>query len=329
MAAMSYLSVIERYNECESLIDELLASILIGIGDDAFGLLDTSVQVKNQQVPRFDSLVMNYPFVDLLYLLDKQGTQLSEDISVKNQQVRSLGTGQNCDRSQRPYFRHLTSETGLYVTRPYLSHSTGLCLSASLIIRRACGEEAILVLDVDLSRLIEFMMGDSARRKMSPLFKTVYCFIVIGLFILVLALMRTVALDTLALISSDYAGDPLKPFSIIIYLTLALAIFDLGKTILEEEVLMHKDIFRHSSTRRTITRFISTILIAISIEALLTMFKASLGQEQYMQPAILMLVTVVGLLIGLGVYVYLGAKAEKLLTELQTDKMACRTSNKS
>lgn len=84
---------------------------------------------------------------------------------------------------------------------------------------------------------------------------------------------------------------------------------------------MHKDIFRHSSTRRTITRFISTILIAISIEALLTMFKASLGEQQYMQPAIWMLLAVVGLLIGLGVYVYLGAKAEKILTGLQLDKM--------
>jgi hypothetical protein len=99
-----------------------------------------------------------------------------------------------------------------------------------------------------------------------------------------------------------------------------LAVFDLGKTILEEEVLMHKDIFRHSSTRRTITRFISTILIAISIEALLTMFKASLGEIEYLQSAILMMLAVVGLLIALGLYVYLGAKAEMLLTHNQNFK---------
>ena len=327
MATMSYLSVIERYNECEPLINELLASLLIGIGDDGFALLKVDAKPASPcgQVPRFNSLVMNYPFVDLLYVLDKHGIQLSDDISVKNKQLKPLGSGKGCDRSQRPYFRHLTTETGFYVTGPYLSHSGGLCLSASLVVRRACGQEAILVLDVDLSRLIEFMMGDSARRRASPLFKSVYCLIVLGLFILVLALMRTVVLDTAALIASTYGeGDPLQPFSIIIYLTLALAIFDLGKTILEEEVLMHKDIFRHSSTRRTITRFISTILIAISIEALLTMFKASLGETQYMLPAIGMLVAVVGLLIGLGVYVYLGAKAERILTGLQLDKMGQR-----
>ncbi|MBB1355565.1 general glycosylation pathway protein, partial [Pseudoalteromonas sp. SR45-5] len=90
-------------------------------------------------------------------------------------------------------------------------------------------------------------------------------------------------------------------------------VFDLGKTILEEEILMHKDIFRHSSTRRTITRFISTVLIAISIEALLTMFKAALGQSEYLMPAIAMMLAVVGLLIALAIYVYLGAKAETLL----------------
>ena len=115
------------------------------------------------------------------------------------------------------------------------------------------------------------------------------------------------------MVTSEQAhSDPLKPFTIIIFVTLALAIFDLGKTILEEEILMHKDIFRHSSTRRTITRFISTILIAVSIEALLTMFKAALGQTEYVMPAVLMMFAVVGLLIALAIYVYLGAKAEDI-----------------
>jgi len=47
------------------------------------------------------------------------------------------------------------------------------------------------------------------------------------------------------------------------------------------------------------------------------MFKASLGEKQYLQPAIMMMLAVVGLLVGLGIYVYLGAKAEKLLTQNQ------------
>jgi len=103
---------------------------------------------------------------------------------------------------------------------------------------------------------------------------------------------------------------------VIIFLTLALAVFDLGKTTIEEEVLMHKDIFRHSSTRRTITRFIAAILIAVSIEALLLMFKSALGDGHNIMAAVWMMFSAVGLLVGLGIYVYLGARAESQLKSM-------------
>jgi len=82
-------------------------------------------------------------------------------------------------------------------------------------------------------------------------------------------------------------------------------------------VLMHKDIFRHSSTRRTITRFIAAILIAVSIEALLLMFKSAIGDGHQLYEAVLMMLSAVGLLVGLGVYVYLGARAEATLTAMK------------
>ena len=109
----------------------------------------------------------------------------------------------------------------------------------------------------------------------------------------------------------------LKPFGVIIFLTLGLAVFDLGKTTLEEEVLMHKDIFRHNSTRRTITRFIAAILIAVSIEALLLMFKSALGDGELLIQAVWMMLAAVGLLIGLGLYVFLGARAEASLINMK------------
>ena len=138
----------------------------------------------------------------------------------------------------------------------------------------------------------------------------------------VAAIMLYVAFESLLgvfPIESHEGHPPYKLFEIIIFITLSLAIFDLGKTILEEEVLMHKDVFRHSSTRRTITRFLAAILIAVSIEALLTMFKASLGSIEHMTSAVYMMLSVVGLLLALGGYVYLGAKAERILLKNQVD----------
>tara|TARA_Y100000782_G_scaffold53925_1_gene60084 strand:- start:13415 stop:13654 length:240 start_codon:yes stop_codon:yes gene_type:complete len=59
-------------------------------------------------------------------------------------------------------------------------------------------------------------------------------------------------------------------------------------------------------------------LIAVSIEALLTMFKAALGQVEYVIPAVLMMFAVVGLLLTLALYVYLGAKPEDVLMQGST-----------
>ena len=186
----------------------------------------------------------------------------------------------------------------------------------ALLARGVPERDACLVLDVDLTAIIEFLMGDALRRRFQPMFKTVYSIFVIGLFLVVAALLTTAFREMATFIISDSESKVhnLKPFGVIIFLTLGLAIFDLGKTTLEEEVLMHKDIFRHSSTRRTITRFIAAILIAVSIESLLLMFKAALGESDQLIKAVWMMLASVGLLVGLGIYVYLGAKAEVNLT---------------
>lgn len=317
MASMSYLSVIERYHEYETLVHELLESILTGMSDTQL-FANTGKAIKV-----FSEVAARYPFVELMYLLDNAGRQISPNLALINQQVKLLSVGESPDRSQRPYYLNVRDKTGTQITQPYLSNASGqLCLSASLALTLPAGQKGYVVVDINLTRLIEFMMGDSTRRKVTPLFKAVYALLVAGLFVIVAVLMLIATRDIwhLLVLGSDLQHDSLKPFGIIIFITLALAVFDLGKTILEEEVLMHKDIFRHSSTRRTITRFISTILIAISIEALLTMFKASLGEIEYLQSAILMMLAVVGLLIALGLYVYLGAKAEMLLTHNQNIK---------
>jgi len=48
----------------------------------------------------------------------------------------------------------------------------------------------------------------------------------------------------------------------------------------------------------------------VSIESLLLMFKAALGEGDGILAAVAMMATVAALLIALGVYVYLGSRAE-------------------
>ena len=307
---MSYLSVIERYHEYREAIRELLSSIVTGIGDKS--LCEDEAALANA----IQTIAEHYPFVDLIYLLDADGIQISpmvtnEGLAVEN--GHDIGT----DRSQRPYFKLVKQQQqDVTVSEPYFSNlGRHLCMTAVT----GCGDKkgVHLVIDIDLREVIEFLMGDTLRGNFHPFFKAVYSLISIGLFAIVGVFLYSAFSEVFSL----FVGSPsdedlyLKPFSVIIFLTLALAIFDLGKTIIEEEVLMHKDIFRHSSTRRTITRFIAAILIAVSIEALLLMFKSALGDGAYLQDAVWMMFSAIGLLVGLGLYVYLGARAEALLKD--------------
>lgn len=307
---MNYMSVIERYHEYQSSIHELMASIVAGIFDESI-FKDNSVLQENMTW-----LGKNYPFVDILYTLDSEGTQVSPNIS---RTIASKPSGVGVDRSYRPYFIEASANDKVIVTSPYLSTSShNLCISSALKHQDKAGNIiGIVVLDIDLTLAIEFLMGDRKRKRFHPFFTSIYSGIVLGLFFIVGILLFSAGSEIYVLLS-DPSPEKLqiKPFSIIIFLTLALAIFDLAKTTVEEEVLMHKDILRHSSTRRTITRFIATILIAVSIEALLLMFKSVLGSPEYLSKAVAMMATSVGLLVGLGGYVYLGAKAETLLKNL-------------
>ena len=270
MSTLSYLGVIERYHEYGDAIRELLASIVTGIADRK--LLGNAAELERAM--RW--LGRNYPFVDLIYSLDADGIQNSENVTHRGASDEIAAPGKGRNRSQRPYFLLAQKSDGVTVTDPYLSSAShNLCISAAIKCRNPDGSvHGYLVIDIDLATAISYLMGDRRRRFFNPFFTAMYSLIVLGLFTVVGVLMYSAALELLALFHSDDQIDlHLKPFGVIIFLTLAMAIFDLGKTTLEEEVLMHKDIFRHSTTRRTITRFIAAILIAVSIESLLMMFK--------------------------------------------------------
>jgi len=277
-----------------------MASIIAGAFDEKFFQDDASLQKAMKW------LGQNYPFVDLMFTLNNQGTQISPNISNKLFIKRTTSNGQGVNRSYRPYFLNINENNDIIVTEPYLSSSSHkLCISSALKHENSLGEVlGILVIDIDLEYAIEFLMGDRKRKKFHLFFSSIYSSIVIGLFFIVGVFLYSAGNDIASLMVNPTPDDlHLKPFSIIIFLTLSLAIFDLGKTTMEEEILMQKDILRHSSTRRTITRFIATILIAVSIEALLLMFKSVLGEQEYLPNAVAMMATSAGLLISLGIYV--------------------------
>ena len=94
------------------------------------------------------------------------------------------------------------------------------------------------------------------------------------------------------------------------YVVIAMAVFDVAKYFVEEEVIRGREMRLASEARRSLTKFISTIAIAVFIEALVMVFRQG-GQDiaLILYPAAI-LVTGVLIILGLGVYQRLSADVE-------------------
>ena len=94
------------------------------------------------------------------------------------------------------------------------------------------------------------------------------------------------------------------------FTVIAIAVFDVGKYLLEEEAIRGREMRNAAEARRSLTKFISTIVIAVLLEALVTVFQA--GKEapsQMVYPTLLLFVGVL-LLVGLGLYQRLSVSVE-------------------
>lgn len=101
------------------------------------------------------------------------------------------------------------------------------------------------------------------------------------------------------------------------YAVISIAVFEVAKFIFEEEVLAPAETGHASEARRSITKFISTITIAIFLEALVAIFQTSKSDDiaTMLYPTIL-LFGGVALIVGLGAYQRLSAAAEREVEKL-------------
>ena len=304
MTTQNHFRLLDKYRAYEEEIHNLLASILTSLEGE---LLLNNVA---QQQTTIRHLAKAYPFVELVYCLDSKGVQQQDTVyspTVSFRGKRSMGRGS--DRSHRPYFLVAQQrQQKVVVTQPYLSSATHKLSLSSVqhFVDRDGVDLGYLVINFNLMQLVSYLLGDERRNRLHPFFQAIYgliggSLILVSLWLLVVAFLSL--LDGFSFIEDTTASS----FSVVVMITLGLAIFDLGKTILEEEVLVSKDINHYNSTRRTIMRFMSAIIIAVSIEALLLMFKSVLNPTagQLLMNGVWMLWSGVGLLAGLGVYLKL------------------------
>lgn len=107
------------------------------------------------------------------------------------------------------------------------------------------------------------------------------------------------------------------------YAIIAIAVFEVAKFLFEEEVLAPTETGHASEARRSITKFVSTITIAVFLEALVAIFQTSKSEDiaDMMYPTLL-LFGGVGLIVGLGAYQRLSASAEREVEKLPEHRKA-------
>lgn len=95
------------------------------------------------------------------------------------------------------------------------------------------------------------------------------------------------------------------------YVIVAIAVFDVAKYIFEDEVRRGNDKRSAAEARRSLTKFLSTIVIALFLEALVVVFKTARADvSQLIYPTALLLASVL-VLVGLGAFQRFSATVEE------------------
>ncbi len=139
------------------------------------------------------------------------------------------------------------------------------------------------------------------------------------LMLLALALVSYGLIDLIASLSKPWHEGADAVLRAIGYVVIAVAVFDVAKYFVEEEIIRNREMRLASEARRSLTKFISTIAIAVFIEGVVIVFQVSKQDvEKMLYPAALLVVAIL-IVLGLGVYQRLSADVERRIE--QKDKV--------
>lgn len=139
---------------------------------------------------------------------------------------------------------------------------------------------------------------------------TVYLLAVTALMLMSLGFIGIAVYQvvSLGLIGQPITAAMLNGVGLII---ISLAVFDVSKFLFEEELLRDRELRSIRETRRTLSKFVTIIIIAASLESLVFVFEAGTERIQDLIYPSLLLAVVVLLIVGLSHYQRVSAAAEQ------------------
>lgn len=278
---MNYL--VQPYEKNRQLIHKFIISTL------------RRLDLKKATSATYQELSESFPSLELMYECDNDLIQTSPNIEKDREEIEQIG-------KKRHYLveKGIFENSNYFISEPYISSATGrLCIT---VIHKH--ENGYIFLDFKVRSLLErFQMieEDSRFRQLS---RFSYALIgggllVLGFFVAVYGLASFVIY-----LFSDAQMELEVFFKPVIALTLGLAVFDLGKTIFEQEVLPKTQNISEVFNPKSLITFMSSIMIALLIEALLIVFKISINNYHDLPYAAALIVAISLLLFVFSRFVY-------------------------
>ncbi|MCF6310285.1 MAG: PDC sensor domain-containing protein [Sulfurimonas sp.] len=252
-------------------------------------------------MPRLLKIKADLQNCEGVYLLDYRGVQVTPTFTANTQKDEDAGK----IRADRAYYYRAVREARCTITDPYPSLITGeLTVTASQPIYDENGELLyIACLDMPIDEVIKIARQSTSDVFFSKLFKYAYGSFAFAL-IAIAVLLFFKSLQSFFIYEITPSHFEIKNvFEATILLTLALAIFDLAKTLIEEEIMGRNKEHNISGPHKTMVRFLGSIIIALSIEALMLVFKFAITDPNQLVYAMYIVAGVAMLLVTLAVYI--------------------------
>jgi hypothetical protein len=243
----------------------------------------------------FKKLFKTYRALELVYGVDQTTNRQTTPNIYRN---RSVDTAMGKDRSYL-FRKNGTMYDNIIISEPYLSSATG----NNCITLRVDEGDRVIFLDFDFFLLLERLNIIERHAGFSTLTKTFYSIAGASMILFSFIIIGYSFYEIFFNFYSDAKFNLDAIFKAVVALTLGLAIFDLAKTVMEQEVFF-KNYSKSSSVEyKVLTKFLITIIVALSIEALMLVFKIALNDFHQMINALYLIVGIGIIILSLAAFV--------------------------
>ena len=278
---MNYL--VQPYERNRQLIQKFIISTL------------RRLDLKQATSTTYKELSESFPSLELMYECNNDLIQISPNIGKDTEEIAQIG-------KKRHYLveKGAFEKSDYFVSEPYISSATGrLCIT---VIHKH--ENGYIFLDFKVRTLLERFHMIEADTRFRQLSRFSYSLIGGGLLLLGLFVAVYGLVSFGIYLFSDAQMELEVVFKPVIALTLGLAVFDLGKTIFEQEVLPRTQNISEVFNPKSLITFMSSIMIALLIEALLIVFKISINNYHDLPYAASLIIAISLLLFVFSRFVY-------------------------